>query len=148
MKFEKKLIMQILKFGIVGVIATGIDFGLLWLFRDIFKWNLLLSNALSFTISLLVNYVLSMHFVFEASERLNKQQQFLIFVLSSLVGLAINELIMWLGVMALTEKYKMLVKVGATGVVMVYNFISKKLLLERKKKEVKKDEEINIEEIR
>ena len=49
----------------------------------------------------------------------------------SLIGLAINEACMWLSVEFLGIHYK-LSKIGATGVVMVYNFISRKIFIEKK----------------
>ena len=49
----------------------------------------------------------------------------------SVIGLGINELCMWVAIRMLGIHY-MISKVGATGVVMVYNFISRKMFIEKK----------------
>ena len=49
----------------------------------------------------------------------------------SVIGLGINELIMYVTVDLLIINY-MLAKIGATAIVMVYNFITRKLFLEKK----------------
>lgn len=54
----------------------------------------------------------------------------MVFIILSVIGLGINELIMWIAVDAFGIFY-MLAKIGATAVVMVYNFITRKLFLEK-----------------
>ena len=46
----EKLLIQIFKFGIVGVIATLIDFIFLYIFKEVCHLNTILSNTLSFSI--------------------------------------------------------------------------------------------------
>lgn len=55
----------------------------------------------------------------------------MIFVILSLIGLGINEACMWFTVEMLGIHY-MISKIGATAVVMVYNFISRKMFIEKK----------------
>ena len=57
----------------------------------------------------------------------------MIFVILSVIGLGINEACMWFTVETLGIHY-MLSKVGATAVVMVYNFISRKIFIEKKER--------------
>ena len=52
------------------------------------------------------------------------------FVALSVVGLGINDALMLLGTEALQWDYR-LVKIAATVVVMVWNFVSRKVFLER-----------------
>ena len=47
----KKLVAQIMKFGVVGVIAFVIDYGLLALLTEAFGVNYLVSATISFTAS-------------------------------------------------------------------------------------------------
>ena len=126
----KKLIEQLMKFGIVGVICFGIDYGLMILLTEICGISYLVSSGISFFVSVMVNYTLSLKFVFETDKDNNKVVEFLIFIILSVVGLGINQVLMWVCVDKL-HVYYMISKIGVTGVVMVYNFITRKLILEK-----------------
>lgn len=124
----KKLINQILKFGVVGGIAFVIDYGILFLLAKVIGLNELISAAISFIISLTFNYFLSTKWVFEAKKQTPKEV--IIFVLLSVVGLGINEVLIYLCTKKLGIDV-MIVKLFATAIVMVYNFITRKLILEK-----------------
>ena len=124
----KKLINQILKFGVVGGIAFVIDYGILFLLAKVIGLNELISAAISFIICLTFNYFLSTKWVFEAKKQTPKEV--IIFVLLSVVGLGINEVLIYLGTKKLGIDV-MIVKLFATAIVMVYNFITRKLILEK-----------------
>ncbi len=127
----KKLIEQLIKFGFVGFLCFFIDWGIMVFLTEVFGINPLISSAVSFTVSVTVNYILSVTFVFETDKNANKGSQFVIFVLLSIVGLGVNEVCMWLGTDLIGIHY-MISKVGATAVVMVYNFITRKIFIEKK----------------
>lgn len=124
-----KLIGQFFKFGVVGVIATVIDFGVMIALTEWAHFDPVLSAGVSFIVSLLFNYAASMRFVFTHREDLSRARELAIFAVLSAVGLAINELLMWLGVNTFALNY-VLVKVGATCVVMLWNFASRKRWLD------------------
>ena len=124
----KKLINQILKFGIVGGIAFVIDYGILFLLAKVIGLNELISAAISFIVSLTFNYFLSTKWVFDAKKQTPKEV--IIFVLLSVVGLGINEVLIYLGTKKLGIDV-MIVKLFATAIVMVYNFITRKLIIEK-----------------
>lgn len=126
----KKLIGQIIRFGLVGFLCFFIDYGLLLALTELAGFHYLVSGALSFAVSVVVNYLLSMKFVYEARQRKSRVKEFITFVLLSLVGLLINQLVMWISVEFLGIWYQ-LAKIGATAVVMVYNFISRKIIIEK-----------------
>ena len=126
----KKLMEQIMKFGIVGVICFGIDYGLMILLTEAVGIKYLISSGISFTVSVIVNYTLSLKFVFETDQNNNKIMEFLVFIVLSVIGLGINQVLMWVCVDKFHIFY-MLSKIGVTGVVMVYNFITRKLVLEK-----------------
>lgn len=125
----KKIINQILKFGVVGGIAFVIDYGLLFILTEIFHIHYLLSGTISFSVSVIFNYVLSVLWVFDIKKKRDTKKEFVMFLVLSVIGLGVNQLIMWVLVdkMAL---YYMLAKIVATVVVMVYNFITRKIFLE------------------
>ena len=126
----KKLIRQLFRFGIVGVIAFAIDYGLLYVFTEFAGIYYLVSALLSYSISTIFNYIASVRWVFNVSDEHSGTRNFIVFIIFSVIGLGINQLIMWLGVDRL-HLYNMLVKIGATAIVMVYNFITRKLFLEK-----------------
>ena len=126
----KKLIIQLFKFGIVGVIALLIDVGVLLILREIFNMDVLIASGISFCVSVTANYILSMLFVFESKDN-NKAREFLIFVILSIGGLLLNQLIMWLGT-DIFAIYYMWVKIFALLFVPIYNFVTRKIFLEKK----------------
>lgn len=127
----KKVINQLFKFGIVGAIAFAIDYGILIFCKEILNIDVLISSAIAFTISVIFNYLASVKWVFVVNKNANKKANFIIFILLSIVGLILTELIMWIGTKKLSINY-LIVKIVATAIVMCFNFITRKLFLERK----------------
>lgn len=128
----KKLIEQILKFGVVGIIATVIDFGVLYVLSQPLGMDPVISAGISFCVSLVFNYVASMRYVFTHREDMSRSREFVIFLVLSLIGLAVNEAIMAAGVAVLGNSALAVMgtKVLATAIVMVWNFVSRKKWLD------------------
>lgn len=128
----KNLFSQLIKFGLVGGIAFLIDYGIMVFLTEVFKIPSLISAAISFTVSVILNYIASVKWVFDVDKEKNsKTKELVVFILLSIVGLGINELIMWI----MDKKfgiYYMISKIVATIVVMCYNFITRKLFLEKR----------------
>ena len=129
MKRVKKLLLQFCKFGLVGTLCFCIDYGLMILLTERTGLHYFTSSAISFTVSVVVNYILSMRFVFNGKDDLSKFQEMAIFVALSLVGLALNQMIMWSAV-ELFRIFYAVAKILSTMLVTTYNFISRKLFLE------------------
>ena len=125
----KHLLAQIMKFGVVGVIATVIDFGVMIFLTEVFGINPVASATVSFTVSVIFNYLASMRYVFSHREGMSRQREFAIFIVLSVIGLAINDALMWVGTEMTPVDYR-IVKVLATAVVMVWNFVSRKIFLD------------------
>ena len=123
------LLVQIFKFGIVGVIATLIDFIFLYFFKEFCNFPILVANTLSFVISVLYNYWASLTFVFDVNEEKDKKKRFIIFMICSVIGLLLNDVIVWI-VTEILNIYYLISKVIATLVVMVFIFITRKKFLE------------------
>ena len=125
----KKLIAQIMKFGVVGIIAFFIDYGLLALLTEAFGINYLVSATISFTASVIFNYIATMRYVFTHKQGMSRRREFDNFVVLSVIGLGINNLCMWAGVELIGVHY-LIVKIGATFLVMVWNFVTRKKFLD------------------
>lgn len=136
----KKLIAQLMKFGIVGVIAFVIDYGLMNILL-MFHLHNILASTVSFIISLIFNYTASMRFVFKHRPDMARWMEILIFVTSSVIGLFMNELIIYISTIGMNHdamvtqhtEYMIRTNIGklvATAIVMVWNFVIRKWLLD------------------
>lgn len=140
----KKLIIQIAKFGFVGAISFVVDMGVFTLLCNVLELNYLFSGICSFVVSVIVNYILSMKYVFQPREGTSKIKEFVVFVCLSVIGLGLNSLILyvsvdvvywnwiWLQGLISIKIHNILAKIAATGVVMIWNFVSRKIFLEKK----------------
>ncbi len=131
---------QILRFGAVGFTCFFIDFGITMLLKVI-GVNYLIAAFAGFVVSMIANYIMSFRFVFSRKEGLDRRAEFIAFMVLSVIGLGINELVIWLCVDKLYYGAGFLMgilsenlavaggKIVATAVVMVYNFITRKKFL-------------------
>ena len=120
---------KIIRFSIVGGIATIIDFVCLYIFKEFLNINIIIANTLSFIISVTYNYIASITWVFDVNKNKNKNVQFILFIVFSIVGLIITNIILYI----LTDKlniYYLISKVIATIIVMIFNFVTRKKFLE------------------
>ncbi|MDO4537838.1 MAG: GtrA family protein [Coriobacteriales bacterium] len=127
-----RLIQQVLKFGVVGFLAFGVDYGVLMLLTQAFGMEPVLAAGISFIVSLVFNYLASMRFVFKHRDDMSRSREFIIFLILSAIGFGINELVIWAGTALLGRGALELtfVKVLATAIVMVWNFVSRKKWLD------------------
>ena len=139
----KKLINQFVNFGIVGIFCFLIDFGLTVGLNKA-GVHYLLSALAGFVASVVTNYFLTFKFVFKRKENADKRKEFIAFVLLSAIGCGINEIILWVIVDKIYVSWDWLrnivpdnllvplAKIVASGMVMIYNFITRKLSFEQK----------------
>lgn len=127
--YLRELTVQFAKFGVVGVIAFCIDYGLFLLMTYAFGVNYLVASAISFTISTIFNFMASMRYVFAGKKGQTRTQQFVIFFVLSVIGLGVNQLILWVCVDMLAW-LAWIGKLVATAIVMILNFITRKIFLE------------------
>jgi putative flippase GtrA len=120
--FEKAFLLRFLRFCVVGVSGTAVDFGLTWLCKEIFKIPKFIANAIGFVVAATSNYILNRIWTWGST---NEQVgvEYVKFFAVSLIGLGLNTLIIYL----FNEKLKWnfyVAKVIATGVVMMWNFLA------------------------
>ena len=127
---NSKLFLQIFKFGVVGGLAFIIDYSVLVFCKEVLNFNVLVSSALGFCISVVFNYIVSVKWVFDVNQENSSKKNFVLFIVFSLIGLLLTEIIMFFGTDILSINY-MIVKVVSTLIVMVFNFITRKLFLEK-----------------
>ena len=117
---------EIVRFLLVGGGCFLLDYGLLFGLTEYGECNYLTSSAISFTVSLVVNYILCVTVVFHAAHQSARQTA--LFVATSLAGLAINQVCMY-GFVELAGLWYMAAKIGAAAVVTIWNYITKRLVL-------------------
>lgn len=123
---------QIFGFIIVGGLSTAIDFIVLYLLHHPLDINYLLATGVAFAVATVFNYWASMAFIFESKfEAHQKKQEFSLFLILSLCGLVLTEVLMYIGVDMLGSEV-MIGKLFVTAFVMVFNFITRKVFIEGK----------------
>ena len=130
--FSREFILQVIKFGIAGGTTSIIDWGVLAICVRVLHMDSMVSNIFAFAISVTYNYWANAKFVFDFDESKGKKRVFITFVCLAAVGFGINELVMWLGDKVLHYD-PLLVKVAGIALAAIFNFFSRKLILEKKK---------------
>ena len=153
---KKELFWEIFRFLLVGGTATVVDYFIFWLFDGLLfplisasAWwvtaSRILATARGFCAGLIVNWLLSVSFVFRQvknKEEVKSQKSFLIFTIIGVIGLLITEI----GVVALvallpefplfgvtellgTTWAKWTAKIIMTCIVLVWNYVGRKLFV-------------------
>lgn len=153
---KKELFWEIFRFLLVGGTATIVDYFVFWIFDGVLfpllsvaAWwktiSLILSTALGFCAGLVVNWFLSISFVFRQvknKEEANSKKGFLVFTIIGVIGLLITEVGILLLVAILpefslfgvteilgTSWVKWLSKVIMTCIVLVWNYVGRKIFV-------------------
>ena len=126
-----KYFKQVRNFGIVGCTVTLLDFIMLHAFVEKVNMWYLAAAALAFIISTVINYILSMKFVFKGREGRSRKEEFIVFAILNLIGLGLTTLLMWL-LVDRAGLYYMFAKVFTSATVMFWSFFSRKIFLEQR----------------
>jgi putative flippase GtrA len=87
---SKKERTRFIKFGIVGIIGSVIDFGVLNLLTIVFKVPFLISSVISFTLAVINNFILNRLWTYPESRQNSIYKQLVQFTVVSCLGLAIR----------------------------------------------------------
>ncbi len=138
---------EFIKYAVVGGVSFLVDAGVLALFYyvifchvEVLFWNhfdlrTILATAAGFVAGLLVNYILSIRFVFnkDTQKKENgKAKSFLIYTVVGVIGFVLTELGMTLGRVILGTHYNtlvLLVKVVVAGIVLIWNYLGRKIFV-------------------
>ena len=136
----KNRIKEILRFILTGGVCTVIEYAALYALKTWLKWDVLIATPVAFLVSVFFNYLLCVKWVFSGAKEGSRAAQ-LGFVITSGMGFFLNWGIMWaltalfgedavlLTVLGFTLQVWMVNKVIATGLVMVWNYFTKRWLL-------------------
>ena len=116
------------RYFFVGGAAACVDIGLFAVFAKILGLPYLKVATASFVLAPLVNYWLSVRFVFVSGQRFRRRWEMAMVFGVSAAGLALNSLILWLAVEYLRVEL-MAAKLAATGVVFFWNYFARRVLI-------------------
>ena len=115
---------EIARFVLVGGACFVLDYGLLYVLTEYVGLYYLLSAGISFSVSVFVNYWLCLACVFRGADAQTRRAKMLVFG-SSIAGLGLNQLLMWL-LVDFAHIYYMIAKLIAAGIVMIWNYVLKR----------------------
>jgi putative flippase GtrA len=128
------LVIQFFRYFGVSGICLLVDIGALFVLTEYVGINYLISTFIGYSLGLILNYILSVTWVFKTKRLTNRPMEFGIFVIIGLIGLAINQGIMWLCT-DLIGLYFMLSRLISAGIGYTWKFFVRKYILFHKKRD-------------
>ena len=119
---------QLLRYTVVGGCAFAFDFSCLFFLTSSCHLHYLVSAAIAFLVGLVVNYILSVGWVFSHRRMNSRLSEFVVFALIGLGGLLLNEVLIWFFTEVLLLFY-LVSKVISTVLVYLYNFLVRRFVL-------------------
>ena len=120
--------LQLFRYGFVGGVAFLVDYGTLFVLTHYAGVPYLWSAAIAFILGLVTNYLISISWVFQHSGKMRVWQEFVCFAIIGVIGLGLNELIMYVGTDMMHLHY-MISKLISTAIVFFWNFFARKYLV-------------------
>lgn len=121
---------QFFRYIFVGGAAFIVDFVSLFVFTDIIGVYYLISAAIAFILGLIANYILSISWVFNKRTLDNIWSEFTIFAVIGILGLGLNEIIIWFFTDYIGLFY-LFSKIIAAALILFWNFFARKFTLFR-----------------
>jgi putative flippase GtrA len=115
-------ISKFLKFVVVGFSGMLVDYGFTFLFKEIVRIQKYIANSIGFIIAATTNYIFNRVWTFQ-SDNPDIAVEYTEFLVISIIGLGINNLILWLIVSRLKWNFYVS-KFFAIGVVTFWNFLA------------------------
>ncbi len=123
-----KLIAEGSRYIAAGALALGVDFGTYSGLIRLAGVNYLVAAPIGFSLGLALIYFLSVRWVFRERRLGDARVEFAVFAAIGLIGLLLNQLIIWLGVEKAGLAYET-AKLVSAALVFGFNFGSRKLAL-------------------
>jgi len=136
----------VIRFVLTGGVCFLVELGVLILLKGVLGMDTLIATPLAFLVSVILNYFLCVVWVFKGTKNRGAGAK-AGFMITSLIGLGLNELLMLLFRFVLGEERVLLALGGrevkmyvlnkclATLIVMIWNYFSKRSILYRKAKQ-------------
>jgi putative flippase GtrA len=124
----KSLAGEFLRYGLASAVAFAVDAGLLWLLVASGTMHYLAAATLAFCAGALVAYALSVRLVFAHRRLDSRAAELNLFLLIGLLGLGINNLVIWLGV-EFAGAAPVAAKFAASAITLTVNFTLRRMAL-------------------
>ena len=115
-------ILKFLKFAAVGFSGLLVDYAFTYIFKEWLKVQKYVANSIGFTIAASSNYLLNRVWTFESNNP-DIAMEYSEFLIISIIGLGLNNLILWLIVKRFKTNFY-LAKFFAIIVVTLWNFLA------------------------
>lgn len=125
-------VVQLFRYTFVGGLAFIVDFGTLFILTVYLNLFYLISAGIAFILGLITNYALSVNWVFSNRTLDSKGMEFFLFTVIGLIGLGLNELLLWT-LTDLLSIYYLFSKIITAIIIYLWNFFARKYLLFNKK---------------
>jgi len=120
--------MRLIKYFFVGGAAAAVDIGLFSLFANVLNFPWFPVSICTFLLATLVNYLLSIRFVFESGVRHRKHVEIMgVFAISAL-ALLVNQVVLYIAIEWLGW-HLIFSKIIATGTVFFWNYFGRSRLI-------------------
>jgi len=119
---------QLFRYTFVGGFAFIFDFGTLYILTEFFNIHYMFSAAIAFLLGVTINYLLSVIWVFKKRRIKSKYVEFAVFSLIGIIGLTLNELLIWYFT-EIVEFHYLLSKIVSAAFIYLWNFFVRKFTL-------------------
>lgn len=133
---NKANIKQFISYFFVGGVAAIVEWVMFFIFANVLQINYFVSTVIAFIFSTTANWILGRITTFKDNNTYKDKkakEAFLVFVVSA-IGLLFNLILMYLFVTVMgfdSSLGKTLSKIAATGIVFIWNFLIRKLVIYR-----------------
>jgi putative flippase GtrA len=126
----KNFILPKIKFATTSAVATSVDY-VLYLILVSYLFTPTVSNIISASCGMMINFVLQKRFIFSLQRRVSAALA--LSITFSLIGIGISTFLIYsLNHIAFFAKYQSITKLLATGLIFLYNFYTKRFAFERR----------------
>ena len=124
------IFIQVFRYVLSGALAYGVDYCSLIVFVEIFKIYYLTAALVAFLLGSITAYILNVRWVFDKRTFKNRYFEISIFIVIGVVGLILNQYIIWFFTENVNFHY-LFSKLVATMIVVIWNFFARKYILFR-----------------
>jgi len=124
--FKRNNLKLFIGYMICGTIATLVDLGFLYIFTEFFKIWYFYSSFFSYLLGLITSYNLNKHLLFKNKSK-QVVKQFSMFTIILLVGLVLNQTILYT-LVEVFDLWYVLAKIITAGIVVFWHFFANKNL--------------------
>lgn len=119
---------EFIRYFVASGVALSVDVGTLWFLTSMLHVQYLLSGIIAFILGILVIYIFSVAWVFKTRSIQNYSHEFALFAIIGIVGLGLNEGILW-ALTGLLGFHYLFSKIVSVFFVFSWNFVARKSIL-------------------